>query len=78
MVAKVKNKRHKKCVIKRKLKFKDQKNCLEATELENKTKHQEKNEIDENSRKKDHKEFIRKDSKVRGIMFLLKTLIRLF
>ena len=28
----------KKCVIKRKLKFKDYKNCLEATKLENKKK----------------------------------------
>ena len=33
----------KKCVIKRKLKFKDRKNCLEATQLENKIIHLEKN-----------------------------------
>ena len=32
----------KKCVIKRKLKFKDHKNCLEATQLENKIIHLEK------------------------------------
>ena len=29
----------KKCVIKRKLKFENYKNCLEATQLENKTNH---------------------------------------
>ena len=32
----------KKCVIKRKLKFENYKNCLEATQLENKTNHLEK------------------------------------
>ena len=51
----------KKCVIKRKLKFKDYKNCLEATKLENKKK----------SRKniiqivlKDHKHFIRNNKSI--------------
>ena len=34
-----------KCVIKRKLKFEDYKNCLKATQLENKINHLEKNEI---------------------------------
>ena len=33
-----------KCVIKRKLKFEDYKNCLEATQLENKINHLEKSE----------------------------------
>ena len=33
------------CVIKRKLKFKDYKDCLKATQLEYKIKHLEKNEI---------------------------------
>ena len=36
----------KKCVIKRKLKFENYKNCLEATQLENKINHLEKNKID--------------------------------
>ena len=36
----------KNCVIKRKLKFKNFENCLEATQLENKINHVEKNEID--------------------------------
>ena len=35
----------KKCVIKRKLKFQNYKNCLEATKLENKIKYLEKNKI---------------------------------
>ena len=34
------------CVIKRKVKFKYCKNCLEATQPENKTKHQEKSTFD--------------------------------
>ena len=37
-----KSKRHKKNVVKRKLKFKDYKHCVEATHLENKTNHLEK------------------------------------
>ena len=49
----------KKCVIKRKLKFEDYKNCLEATQIENKINHLEENEIDEDSLKEDHKEFIK-------------------
>ena len=36
----------KKCAIKRRLKFENYKYCLEATQLENKGKHLEKNEID--------------------------------
>ena len=35
----------KKCVIKWKLKFENYKNCLETTQLDNKTKHLEKNKI---------------------------------
>ena len=42
----------KRCAIKRKLKFEDYKNCLQATQLENKIKHVKKNEIDVNSFKK--------------------------
>ena len=42
----------KKCVIERKLKFEDHKNCLEATQLENKINHLEKNEIDAYSLKR--------------------------
>ena len=49
----------KKCVIKRILKFEDYKNCLEATQIENKINHLEENKIDEDSLKEDHKEFIK-------------------
>ena len=46
----------KKCVIKRKLKFQDYKNCLEAAQTENKTNYLEKN-VD--SLKEDKKKFIK-------------------
>ena len=49
----------KKCVIKRKIKFENYKNCLEATQLEKKINHLEKIKIDIDSLKKDYKEFIR-------------------
>ena len=51
----------KKCVVKRKLKFESYKNCLQATQLNNKINHLEKIKIDIDSLKKDHKEFIRKN-----------------
>ena len=41
-----KTKGTKKCVIKRKLIFEDFKNCLEATQIENKINHLEKNKVD--------------------------------
>ena len=44
--------------MKRKLKFED-KNCLEATQLEIKINHLGKNKTDADSLEKDHKEFIR-------------------
>ena len=52
---------YKKCVIKRKPKLENYKNCLEATQLENKINHIEKNKTDIDSIKK----------------FLLKKLTRL-
>ena len=42
----------KKCVIRRKLKFENYKNCLESTQLENKINCLEKNKIDIDSIKK--------------------------
>ena len=42
----------KKCVIKRKFKFGNYKNCLEATQLDNKIKYLEKNKINTDSLKK--------------------------
>ena len=47
------------CVIKRKLKFENYKNCTEATQLENKIDHLQITKIDFDSLKKDHKEFIK-------------------
>ena len=49
----------KECVMKRKLKFETYKISLQANQLENKINHLEKNEIDIDSLKKDHKEFIK-------------------
>ena len=53
----------KKCVIKRKLKVEDYKNCLETVQIENKINHLEKNKIDLYNRKVYKKEFI-KDNKL--------------
>ena len=39
----------KKCIIKRKLKFQDYENCLEAAQIENKINHLEKNKIQADS-----------------------------
>ena len=52
-----------KCVTKRKLKFEDYKNYSEASQLENKIKHLEKNENDADSHRKGHKNF-RKSNRV--------------
>ena len=49
----------KKCVIKRKLKFQDYKNCSEAAQIENEINHLEKNKFDVDSLKEDKKEFIK-------------------
>ena len=55
-----KSKIQKKCVIKRKSKFENYKNCLEATQLENEVSHLKiKTKIGVDSFKKDHKEFIK-------------------
>ena len=54
----------KKCVIKRKLKFENYKNCLEATQLDNKINYLEKNEINVDSLQKDHKEIMKSNELV--------------
>ena len=48
-----KKKAHQKCMIKRKLKFQDYKNCFEASQIENGINYLEKNKTD------DIKEFIK-------------------
>ena len=45
----------KKCVVKRKLKSENYKDCLEATQLENKINYVEKNKIDIDRIKENHK-----------------------
>ena len=49
---------------KRKLRFENYKNCLEATQLENKMNHLEKNKIDIDRIKENHKEFIRNNKSI--------------
>ena len=65
MLVKIKNqKAQKKCVIKRKLKFENCKNCLEATQLDNKIKYLEKNKNNIDILKKNHKTFIRNNKSI--------------
>ena len=59
----------KKCVMKRKLTFENYKNCLDATQLENKINYLEKNKIDINS----FKEFIKNNKSILKIQQRLKT-----
>ena len=54
-----KQKAKKKCFIKRKLKFENYKNCLEAINLENKINHLEKSQTDTKGVKKIITEFIK-------------------
>ena len=49
----------KKCVIKRNVKFEDYKNCLEATQLENKKYQLKKNILDVESLREIHKVFMK-------------------
>ena len=77
----------KKCAIKTKLKFQDYKNCLEVAQTQRKINYLRKKKIDVDSLKEDQKEFVKnnklilkkvkKDLKVKGIMFLLEKLTRL-
>ena len=63
-VMKIKKQKTQKSVIKRKLKFENYKNCLEATQLENKINHLEKNKIDIDRIKENHKQFIKNNTSV--------------
>ena len=54
----------KECVVKRKLKFCNYKKCLEATQLENKINHLEKNKDDIDHIKENHKEFIKNNKSI--------------
>ena len=57
-VAKIKKQKAQKCLIK-KNKFENYKNCLEATQLEDKINHPEKHKIDIDSIRKNHKALIK-------------------
>ena len=58
-VVKIKNQKAQKSVIKRKLKFENYKNCLEATQRDNKVNYIEKNETNIDGLKKDQRDFIK-------------------
>ena len=63
----------KKCVIKRKLKFENYKNCLEATQLENKINYLEQDKINIDSLKKNHEKFIKKKKLILKIQHRFKS-----
>ena len=56
---KIKKKRQKMYVIKRKIKFEDYKNCLEAAQTEKKIKYLEQKKFSVDSLKQDQKEFLK-------------------
>ena len=75
----------KKCARKRKPKFENSRNCLKTTQLENKASDIEQNKIDIDRIKGNHSELLKRSKsilkhskylKVKGIIFLVKKLIR--
>ena len=62
----------KKCIIKIKIKFENYKNCLEATQLENKINYLE-NKIDIDSIKENHKEFLKNNKSILKIQQRFKS-----
>ena len=60
----VKIKRHKNECHKKKIKFQNYKNCLEATQLENNINHLGKNKIDIDRVKENHREFTRNNKSI--------------
>ena len=67
-----KQKAQKKCAIKRKVKFQDYKNCLEAAQIEWKINYLEKKKIDEDSLKEDQKSFVKNNKLILKIQQRLK------
>ena len=64
MVVKIKKQKVQESVIKRRFKCENYKNCLEATQLENKLNHLEKNKIDIDSLKENYKQFIKNNKSI--------------
>ena len=56
---KIKSKRHKNVCRKKKTKFEDYRNCLEAAQVVNEIHHLEKSKVNVDSSRKDQKEFIK-------------------
>ena len=70
---KIKKQKTQKSVIKTKHKFENFKNCLEATQLENKISYLEKNTLNIYILKKIHKQFIRNNKSILKIQQRLKS-----
>ena len=60
------------CIIKRKVKFQDYKNCLEVAQIEWKINYLEKKKIDEDSLKEDQKSFVKNNKLILKIQQRLK------
>ena len=74
MVVKIKQqKAHKKCVIKKNIKFEIYENCLEATQIEDKINNIAKYKIDIDSLKTDQKEFIKNNKLISKIQQSFKS-----
>ena len=67
-----KSKGTKKCLIKRPLIFQNCKNCLEATQLDNKVKYVEKNETNLDSLKKSERVHIKQQINIKNIAKVYK------
>ena len=68
----------KKCVTKRKLKFKNYKNCLKDSQLENKVNQLEETQVNTKSHRQNYKLILKhsKDLKVKATVLLLKKSIK--
>ena len=63
----------KKCVVKRKLKLKDYKKCLKATQLENQINQLEKNEVNTERFRENHNEFIKNNKLIFKTQWIFKS-----
>ena len=59
LMMKIKKQEAQKSILKGKLKFEDYKHCLDATQLDNKINKLEKNKLDMDSLRENHKKFIK-------------------
>ena len=78
MVVKTKKAKGTKTFVIKKIRYEDYKNCLQATQLENKRNHPEKSKVNVDSLRGDHKALVKNNAPIKKTKnFLLKKLIRL-